>query len=348
MEQFAPEICHNPLLDVAPRSLAFTPGVDFAAWRAELDATLRRLVGVTPDPAPLDPRVEYELEHDEFIERRFLFTAEAGADVPCHLLIPRTKRAPYPVVICLQGHSTGMHISLGRPKSEADAVSIAGGRAIALQTVREGYAALVLEQRCFGEREDRRPAEVRSLDNRCHHATMTALLLGRTMIGERVWDVSRAIDALAVFPEVDLERIACMGNSGGGTTTFYAACLDPRIRVAMPSCVVCAYKDSIGRIDHCHDNYLPGALQYFEMGDLAGLIAPRPLIVVAGSEDPIFPLRGVKESFDTIERIYAAAGAPKQCRLVVGNGGHRFYPDDAWPVFHELSGWLPEDAPLVR
>ena len=73
------------------------------------------------------------------------------------------------------------------------------------------------------------------------------LLLGRTMIGERVWDVSRANDALGAFPEVDVDRVACMGNSGGGATTFYAACLEPRIRVAMPSCSVCTYRDSIFR-----------------------------------------------------------------------------------------------------
>jgi len=347
MDMFAPEYCHAPLLDAAPRALAFDPGADFAGWRAELGSILRRLVGVMPEPVSLDLRVEYTLEHEEYIERRFLFTTETHADVPCHLLIPKTKRAPYPVVIGLQGHSTGMHISLGRPKYDGDAESIAGGRAIALQTVREGYAALVLEQRCFGEREDRRPPERRSLHNRCHHATMTALLLGRTMIGERAWDVSRAIDALAAFPEVDVERIACMGNSGGGTTTFYAACLDPRIRVVMPSCSVCTYKDSIGRIDHCHDNYLHGALRYFDMGDLAGLIAPRPLVVVCGDEDTIFPLHGVQESYETIQRIYEKAGTPDNCRLVVGHGGHRFYPDDAWPAFHELSGWLPEDTPLL-
>lgn len=348
MDAFAPEQCHDPLLATAPRRLAFNPDVDFAAWTAELGMTLRRLVGVLPEPAPLDLRVEYELEHDEFLERRFIISTEAHAQVPCHLLIPTTRQAPYPVVICLQGHSTGMHISLGRPKYEGDEQSIAGGRDFALQTVREGYAALVLEQRCLGEREDRRPTEQRSLHNRCHHAAMTALLLGRTMIGERTWDVSRAIDALAAFPEVDLERIACMGNSGGGTTTFYAACLDPRIRVAMPSCAVCTYQDSIGHIDHCHDNYLPGALQFFEMGDLAGLIAPRPLIVVAGATDPIFPLHGVQENFSTIHRIYETAGLAENCRLVVGDGGHRFYPDDAWPVFHALSGWLPEDEPLIR
>jgi hypothetical protein len=168
---------------------------------------------------------------------------------------------------------------------------------------------------------------------------MVALLLGRTMIGERVWDVSRAIDVLGEFPEIDVGRTACMGNSGGGTITYFAACLDERISVAMPSCYVCTFRDSIGMIDHCEDNYLPGILQFFEMGDLACLIAPRPLVVVAGRKDLIFPIDGVEETFDTIQRIYAAASAPDRCKLVVGPEGHRFYADLAWPSFRELAGW---------
>ena len=42
-------------------------------------------------------------------------------------------------------------------------------------------------------------------------------LTGRTIIGERCWDVSRAIDVVeANFPMIDMGRICVMGNSGGG------------------------------------------------------------------------------------------------------------------------------------
>ena len=75
------------------------------------------------------------------------------------------------------------------------------------------------------------------------------------------------------------------------------------------------------------------------MADLAGLIAPRPLIVVAGRADPIFTISGVEEAFDTIQQIYRAAGVPDQCRLIIGEGGHRFYAAQSWPVFRNLAGW---------
>lgn len=68
------------------------------------------------------------------------------------------------------------------------------------------------------------------------------------------------------------------------------------------------------------------------MGDLGGLIAPRPLVVVCGVEDKIFPINGVEESFALIQKAYAELGAEDRCHLVKGAEGHRFYPDDAWPV----------------
>ena len=105
----------------------------------------------------------------------------------------------------------------------------------------------------------------------CHVPAMTSLLIGRTMIGERVWDISRAIDVLEKhFPQVDSAKVLCLGNSGGGTATFYAACMDERIKGAVPSCAVCTYKASIAAQYHCVCNFIPNIASYFDMGDLAG------------------------------------------------------------------------------
>jgi cephalosporin-C deacetylase-like acetyl esterase len=233
MNPFAPETCHEWLLDTAPRALAFSPQNDFAGWRQAVETKLRELVGVLPDPVPLNLRAEPPIQHAAFREIRLTFAVERGAEAVAHLLLPTEGAGPFPVVICLQGHSTGMHISLGRAKYEGDERVLEGDRDYAIQAVRQGYAALALEQRCFGERKDARPKGVRHVDHGCHHATMVALLLGRAMIGERVWDVSRAIDALNAFPEVDTNRIGCMGNSGGGTITYFAASPCPPVSSAL-------------------------------------------------------------------------------------------------------------------
>ena len=85
-------------------------------------------------------------------------------------------------------------------------------------------------------------------------------------------------------------------------------------------------------MNHCPCNFIPGIRKYFDMGDLGGLIAPRPFVMVCGVEDPIFPLEGVQESFAVMKAAYTSQGKEELCRLVIGNGGHQFYPDDAWPI----------------
>lgn len=330
---YAPDDVHGPLLAAARPALAFRTGMDHAAWSAKALAALHRAVGEEPKPVDLALRIEREERHDGYRAIRFTFASEANATVPAWLLLP-DGGGRRPCVICLQGHTRGFHISLGLDLGANDAEMIAGERDFARQAVRRGWAALAIEQRAFGERASRIAP-----DKGCHHPSMAALLLGRTMVGERVWDVRRAIDALAAFPEVDGARIGLMGNSGGGTITAYASALEPRIAAAMPSCSVCTYAGSIGAIHHCADNYVPGILRDLEMADVAGLIAPRPLVVVSGRTDEIFPIAEVERCMGGIRAIYAAAGAPAACRLVVGEGGHRFYAAQGWSAFSELTGW---------
>ena len=336
---FAAELKIQSLLKHNVPSLGFDPKGNFDEWRKSVRVKLTELLGKKPFKVLPATRIDFEEDRGDYIERRFVFTAEADADVPCHLLIPKTGRKKHPLVICLQGHSTGMHISLGRPKFEGDEELIAGGRDFALQAVSQGYAALAIEQRCFGERGDFRDKTKKTFNSFCHYTALSELLFGRTLIGLRVWDVMRAIDVVSDFAEIDEERIACMGNSGGGTVTYYSACMDPRIKIAMPSCSIATFGSSIASIDHCACNFIPEILNYFDMPDLSCLITPRPLIVVAGTEDPIFPISGVNQAFDTISRIYKAAGNEGKAKLIACDGGHRFYPEAAWPVFAEVSKW---------
>lgn len=336
------DICHKNLLSTIKPSLAYKDGCDYTEWKNQVKEKLTELLGDIPEKTDLNIRSEWEEDRGDFIEKRIIFTSEKDADVPCHLWIPKSAKKPAPAIICLQGHSSGMHISMNRSIYEGDAELIAenGDRDFAIQIVKEGYAALVLEQRGFGERKSEACLKFTPNDTTtCWHPAMTAILMGRTLIGERVWDISRAIDMLETLPEIDSDKIAVMGNSGGGTAAYYAACIDERIKIAMPSCSVCTFKDSIVAGRHCMCNYIPNIAKYFDMGDLACLIAPRPLVMVSGEKDNGFHIEGCRESYDIIERIYKAAGAENNCRLVVGDEGHRFYADLSWPVFKELSNW---------
>ena len=307
---------------------------DFKAWQAKARAKLSELLGMKnlKKSENNNFNLEYVKEEADYTEYRFTLESEPGYVFPSVMRVPKGVEGKIPVILCLQGHSKGFHISLGNPIFEGDEATISGGdRDFVVRANKEGYAAIAIEQRNFGECG----GTPKGPD--CHVSSMSAIINGRTTIGERALDTSTVIDAIIEhFDFLDTDNIALMGNSGGGTATYYTACLDERVKLAVPSCAVCTYKHSIAAMKHCVCNFVPNIANYFDMGDLAGLIAPRKLVVVNGKNDDIFPEPGVIESFDIIKKMYAAAGAPDNCALVTGNGGHRFYADDAWPVMHKL------------
>lgn len=311
-------------------SLAFSRTRDFAAWQAELR---RRLGDILALPSRRDPALTATSEPDSETERyrmdRIRFTAERGEIVPGYLLRPKAVPPPHRVMICLQGHSPGMHISIGRAQTARDREQIAGGRDLALQAVAQGWAALVIEQRAFGERAQRGVT--------CNDAALHALHRGRPLTGQRVFDVIRAVDFIATQPDLDTGRIGCAGNSTGGTVSFYAACVEPRIALAVVSCSFCTFEDSWLSLPHCACGYLPGIVPVADMPDLAGLIAPRRLLIVAGRKDPLARFEGVEKGFRHVRGIFSAAGFADRVRLVAGEGGHQFYPDLAWPVVVEMT-----------
>ena len=317
-------------------AMAFREDVDMDKWQSEAHVKLSELLGLPLERCNSDFTVMNVEDVDNYKRVTFQYQSEPDYYVPATLLVPKDVKKPLPGVICLQGHSSGAHISLGVPKFPEDEEDIAGGRDFAVQAVKEGFCALSIEQRYMGVNGQRSntgaPACLK--DN----SSMAALLIGRTAVGERVWDIHRLIDVIEehLSAYVDVNHIICMGNSGGGTATFYAACYDKRIALAMPSCAVCTYDDSIMAMYHCPCNFVPNIRKYFDMGDLGGLIAPRPMVVVCGKDDPIFPLHGVKKSFDVIKKAYKKMGKEDLCRLVIGDGGHQFFPEDAWPVVKKL------------
>ena len=334
------DLCHEELLKTIKPSLAYDESKDFDTWKEQVRQKLTELLGDMPsERGDLNIRIEWEKEHETFYEKRMIFSPEKNADVPCHLWVPKNVKLPCPVVICLQGHTTGMHISMGRTIYPVDADYISGGdRDLAVQTIANGYAALVLELRGFGELKSQAYLNIfPNSDCTCAHPAMTAMLMGRTLIGERVWDISRAIDLLETMPEtIDAKKILVTGNSGGGTATYYAACMEPRITMAVPASCICSFKHSIVWKRHCPCNYIPNMAKYMDMGELACLIAPRPLAIVAGETDIGFHIDGSREVAEVVSKIYDRMGVPDKFRFIEHSEGHRYYAALSWPVVHEL------------
>ena len=312
---------------------------EFAEWQAAFRRDLRSALGhdVIRENAPGDPdprRLSVE-EKDGYERQEWNVRTEVGVRVPFYLLLPSDLEPPYPVALTVHGHNeTGKELAVGEHFTEQQRAEVTEQRRdTAVQAVERGYAAIAPDMRAFGALADSEPE--REVDRACTRLQKHAQLFGRSLAGERVWDVLRLLDFVEERPDLDADRIALTGHSGGGAVTLFAAALDERVSPVAPNAYFCTFRDSIIAIDHCECNYVPGVLRLGEMWDVAGLIAPRPLVVATGRDDPIFPIEGTRRAFENLREIYAAAGVEDRCTLHVGDGEHRYYPEGVWPFVEE-------------
>jgi len=336
MENFEPSKLHNILFSNIVPKLRWNGIDDIDSLKEESRLKLIELLGIGNIK---------KAENDDFriVEKssigknnyiHFIFQSEENYYVNAHLLYP-SKGDKFKLCIGMQGHVSGAHISLDIGKFKNDDNYIRNeGCNFSIQAVSHGYCGLAIEQRCFGENGGNKEHGYTN----CTHSTMTALLMGRTTIAERVFDIQRTIDIIEKYFSdlVSLDDSILMGQSGGGTATFYTACLEDRIKVFVPSGAVCTFQDSIVEIEHCPCNYIPSLGNYFDMGDLGILIAPKKLIVAHGRYDRIFPIDGVIKTFNRIKTFYDYLGKSDNCALVIGERDHVFYPNETWEAIEKM------------
>lgn len=321
---------HPPLMAFERRGVRTV-----AEWQIDLRHELLNCLGEMPQRLPVEARQIDESDQGDYLRQKWALHTEPGFWLPFYLLLPKNIDDPRPAVLSIHGHGPGKSRNVGIVGSEAEAQMIARDREdFGLQAVQQGYIAFCPDMRGFGECVD---DDHRDEPWSCRYSASRSIMLGRTLLGERIWDISRALDFLTARPDVDPERIACVGHSGGATAAQFASAIEPRIKVSVINAYLCMWDQSIYGVGHCNCNYVPNLARFAECGDIAALIAPRPLLVNNGSQDDIFPIGGARLAYETVRAAYHAYRSLNKTELYVGRDGHRFYPERTWPF---LAKWL--------
>jgi dienelactone hydrolase len=307
------------------------------AWghrRQQIIDNMERVMGPLPTSSqrvPLNVVVESREQADGYTRYKLTFQAELGDRVPAYLLIPDGLREPTAAMLCL--HPT--HV-LG--KSQVCGLGGAPSRFYAHELARRGYVCLAPDYPSFG-------------DYSYDFATTGTRYVSGSM--KAIWNNVRALDLLESLPEVDGDRVGCIGHSLGGHNALFTAVFDLRLRVVVTSCGFTAF-------DSYYDGDLTGwtsarympridtefrkepARMPFDFHEVLAAIAPRPVFINAPMNDDNFSVAGVKKVVERVTPVYAMLGAMESLRVRYPESGHDF-PD---AVREEVYEWL--DSSLKR
>jgi dienelactone hydrolase len=316
------------------RRFAFraSEAVEARRWQKRTRAALAQQIGL--DRLPTSTLKAHGLEatdKGDYVREKFMLRTGPHSLMPVYLLESKSAPGPLPVVLAFHGHGYGVKDIVGLREDGSERDTPEGyHKDFAVALVRAGFAVAAPEIACFGERQTDFSYLDKALEQpvptTCAHSAMLAFHQGFSVVGLRVRDGMRLIDYLQTRKDLDASRLGAMGISGGGMLTFFLTCLDERIRACVVSGYFSTFEDSILAMSHCACNFVPGLADFGEMYDLAGLIAPRPMLVEAGDKDPLFPIQAVRKSVARARRVFGIFGA------------HKAIATDYFEGPHEISG----------
>lgn len=312
------------------------PGLVFKAvtkeeavkWQKELRIKLWELLGENHVPGKIKPkgRLLETKEFDNYIREKWELDVVPGRSMPFYVLMPSSRDKVSKTVLCLHGHGNGAKDIINMPvNDEAKELISILNTDYALQCVKKGWCAVAPELFTFGERVDFVEDARVGFDGGCEKPSLNAIHIGKTLIGIRAKDICTLIDWMSFQDKFDMSDLACIGLSGGGMMTMYVSGLDERIKRTLIAGYITEARGSILEIRHCSCNYVPNLGKWADFPDIAGLIAPRHVIVQSGRKDAIFPIESVRRAFEKIKKMYMVFNEPDRIHLHEHDGYHSFW-----------------------
>lgn len=280
----------------APFLEGITNRQQWEARRPELHRQYLEMLGLWPLPerTPLDARITGTLERPEgFRVEKLHFQSRPHLYVTANLYLPTDARpgAKLPAVLYVCGHS-------GRGRDGNKTAFQQHGMWFATH----GYVCLIIDTLQLGEIAG------------IHHGTYRYNrwwwpARGYAPSAVECWNGIRALDYLQSRSEVDPDRLAVTGISGGGAATFWIAAADDRVKVAVPVSGMADLEEYVGEKvvnGHCDCMFLVNTFQW-PWTQIAALVAPRPLLFENSGHDSIFPMNAndrIRARLETLYRFY--------------------------------------------
>lgn len=322
----------------APKDLngyfPFNPPSSLSEWDARKEEVRRRILvaeGLWPMPTktPLNAVIHGKIEREGYTVEKVYFESSPGFFVTGSLYRPANPKGKVPGVMFAHGHWQDARLSLTEPDKLRQEIAAGGERferggrsmfqSLCVQLARMG--CVVWQWDMLSDSDSKQiPREVVHTFAKQRPEMNTKENWGlfspqaeshlQSIMGLQTWNAVRGLDFLLSLPEVDPERTAITGASGGGTQTMLLAAIDDRIKLSFP-CVMVSTAMQGGCT--CEN----ASLLRINTGNVefAALFAPKPQgMNTANDWTKEFSSKG----FPDLQKLYALAGAKDNVFLLRG------------------------------
>jgi dienelactone hydrolase len=306
---------------------------DWPKRRGHILANMQLVMGELPDVSrkvPPDVKVTEEVKGDGFRRQKLTFATEKDDRVPAYLFLPLNRKGRLPAVLCL--HQTNGKLG----KSEPAGLGGNPNLHYALHLAQRGYVTLALDYPNYGE------YAIDVYKRGYASASMKA-----------IWNNMRAIDLLQSLPEVDPERVGCIGHSLGGHNTMFTAAFDPRIKALVSNCGFNSFPKYYGGNlkGWSHAGYMPRIASVygakpekmpFDFPEVVAAFAPRAFLASAPVRDSNFEVSGVKDCIAAAQPVYDLLGAKEKLAANYPDCAHDFPAEVRKVAYEWLDRWLKD------
>jgi dienelactone hydrolase len=306
----------------------------FSDWKQAARAKTLECLLAPPPSAPFYPVILAEQDRGSYVARKVVFNVSADSRVLGYLLVPKSH-GHFPAVLLMHDHGGRFDIgkekiiepfddTTSRPNSAREWVDkLYGGRFIGDELAKRGYVCFATDALNWSDRGgaggEGQQAVASNLFN-----------LGMSFAGLIAWEDLRAAEFLASQPEVDSTRVVSMGLSLGSYRAWQVAALSDHIAGGVAICWLSTIKSQMAegsnqtRGSSAFTMTHPNLSNYLDYADVASMACPKPMLFYNGTQDHLFPVVGVQEAYDKLQRVWASQHAEKNLETKLWNAGHIF------------------------
>jgi dienelactone hydrolase len=246
---------------------------------------------------PPKSRLVGKIDCEDYVIEKVIVESAPGVPVPCNVYVPKSGPRRKATLIIPHGHG-------GRDWPS--------GQNAYQRFAKSGF--IVLAKDGWGKQERRSTGH----ETRGGHLFLT----GASLMALELFDNVRCIDYLLSRSDVDPERLGMTGASGGGSQTLFCAAVEKRLAAASPTCAVTSLRSDLADTDMCICELLTDILTVGDHSTFLAMAYPRPMLVVNGIQDYMFPINGARASVRDARWLYAQGKHQDRMRLAEFDAPH--------------------------